>query len=94
MRRSPDRTFQQISDPVLQDAVGRQSDRVAGTLGLEELVHLRVREGGIAPEVEALHDPLVAGNNRLQHRAPVGSAVHVARPQGAPLNIAELVEHE
>jgi hypothetical protein len=29
MRRPPDRASQQIADPVLQDAVGREPDRVA-----------------------------------------------------------------
>ena len=38
--------------------------------------------------------PRLAGDHRLQHRVPVGGAVHVARPQGAALNIPELVEHE
>src|SRR5271169_7262203 len=36
----------------------------------------------------------VAGDHRLQLRAPTVGAVHVARAQGAPLDIAELVEHE
>ena len=93
MRRSSDRTFQQIGDPVLQDVIGGQPDRVADTLGFEEFVHLGIGEGRIAPEIETLHDAPVAGDHRLQHRAPVGGAVHVARPQGAALNIPELVEH-
>ena len=74
--------------------IGRQPDRVADALGFEELVHLGIGEGRVAPEIEALHDAPVAGNHRLQHRAPAIGAVHVARPQGAPLDIAELVEHE
>ena len=94
MRRSPDRALEQVSDPVLQDPVGRQPDRVADALGFEELVDLRVGEGRIAAEIEPLHRAPVAGDHRLQHRAPAVGAVHVARPQGAPLQIAELVEHE
>ena len=33
--RSPDRAFEQVSDLILQDLIGRQADRVAGTLGFE-----------------------------------------------------------
>ena len=83
-----------MGDPVLQDAVGRQPDRVADALGLEKLVHLGIGEGRITTKIEPLHGPPVAGNHRLQHRTPIGGAVHVARPQGAALDIAELVEHD
>ena len=51
-----------VTNPPLQDAVGRQPDRVADALGFEKLVHLGVAESRIAAEVEALHDPPVAGN--------------------------------
>src|SRR4051812_46039770 len=50
VRRSPDRALQQMSDLVLQDLVGRQPDRVARTLGFEELVNLGIREGCVTPE--------------------------------------------
>jgi hypothetical protein len=83
-----------VPDPVLQDPVGRQSDRVADALGFKELVHLGVAESRVAPEIESLHAAPVARDHRLQHRAPAISAVHVARPQDAALDIAELVEHE
>jgi len=49
LRRSPDRVFEQVADPALQHAVGRQPDRIAGALGFEELVHLRVGKGRVAP---------------------------------------------
>ena len=39
------------SRPALQDIVDRQPDLVAHTLGSVELVHLGIREGGIASEV-------------------------------------------
>src|SRR4029077_1806009 len=41
VRWSPDRALQQVSDPVLQDAIGREPDRVADALAFEELVYLR-----------------------------------------------------
>jgi hypothetical protein len=93
VRRSPDRALQRIVDPTLQNIVGRHPDRVANALGFEELVHLGIGEGRVAAEVEPLRDASIASNDRLQHRALLGGAVHVARPQGAELDIAELVEH-
>jgi len=45
-------------------------------------------------KIEALHAAPVARDHRLQHRAPAIGAVDVAGPQDAPLQIAELVEHE
>src|SRR5215813_13334941 len=92
LRRSPGRALHQVGDPVLQDVVGRQPDRISGTLSFEKLVHLGIGEGCVAPEVEAPYGAPVAGDHRLQHRAPAIGTVHVARPQGAPLDIAELVD--
>jgi len=83
-----------VPDPALQYAVGRQPDRVADALGFEKPIHLGIGEGRIAPEVETLHDPPVAGDHRLQHCMPAGRAVHIARAQRAEFDIAELVEHE
>ena len=50
VRRPPDRALKQIADPVLQDRIGRQPDCVADALGFEELVHLGISEGRIAPK--------------------------------------------
>ena len=94
VRWSPDRALQQTADPALQDIVGRQPDRVGNLLGFEKLVDLGIGEGSIAPEVEVLYAPPVADDHRLQHCAPAGSAVDIACPQGAALDIAELVEYE
>src|SRR3954454_18162049 len=94
MRWSPDRSLQQMSDPILQHLVGRQADRVAGTLGFKKLVDLGIGEGGITPEIQMLHDAPVTRDHRLQPRAPAVSTVDVARPQCASLDIAELVEHK
>src|SRR5260370_30959403 len=91
-RRSPDRTLQQVSDLALQDGVARQPDRVAVALDFEELVNLRVGESRVAAEIAPLHRAPIAGDHRLQHPAPAVSAVDVARAQGAPFQIAELVE--
>src|SRR4051812_34307274 len=94
MRWSPDRSLQQMSDPILQHLVGRQSDRVAGTLGFKKLIDLGIGEGCITPEIQMLHDAPVTSNHRFQHRAPAVSAMDVARPQHTAFDIAELIEHK
>src|SRR3954463_1084957 len=81
VRWSPDRSLQQISDLILQNLVGRKPDRVAGTLGFQQLVDLGIGESSIASEIQIFHGSPVAGNNRLQHRAPTIGTMHVARPQ-------------
>src|SRR3954464_8144232 len=91
---SPDRALQQISDLILQDLVGRKSDRVAGTLGFKKLVDLGIGESSVASEIQMLHNAPVTRNHRLQHRAPTIGTMHVARPQCASLDVAELVEHK
>src|SRR6266851_4969237 len=55
IRRSPDRALEQVSDFVLQDAVGRQPDHVTYAFGFKELVNLGVGEGGVAAEIAPLH---------------------------------------
>jgi hypothetical protein len=79
---------------MLQDGICRQPDRVPDPLGFKEFVDLGISESRVAAKIEPLHDAPVAGDHRLQHRAPFGGAVHVARTQRTPLQIAKLVEHE
>src|SRR3954452_6356671 len=81
VRWSPDRGFEQIPDLVLQDAIGRQADRVAGTLGFEQLVYLGIGEASVSPKKQMLHEASVTSNHRLQYRTPAISAVYVARSQ-------------
>src|SRR4051794_34015151 len=80
VRWSPDWSLQQISNLVLQDLIGRQADSVAGTLGFEELVDLRIGKSCITSEIQMLHDAPVTRDHRLQQRAPAVSAVDVAGP--------------
>ena len=42
-----------MSDPLLQDVVGWQPDRILEAFGLQELLDLRVGEGGVGAEVAA-----------------------------------------
>src|ERR1022692_4811439 len=53
VRRSPNRTLEQVADPMLQDLVGRQPDRVFDPLRLQVLVDLWVREAGVGAEIDA-----------------------------------------
>jgi len=53
VRRSPDRTLEQIPDPVLQDLVGRQPDRVFDPLRLQELIDPWHGEGCVRPKIDA-----------------------------------------
>src|SRR3712207_8178095 len=43
-------------------------------------IDVRVGEGGVAPEVAALHLVAVPRQHRFQNFAPAVGAVHVARP--------------
>jgi hypothetical protein len=86
--------LQQMSDLVMQDLIGRQTDRVAGTFSFEELVNLGISEGCVTPEIKVLHDAPVAHDHWLQHRAPAIGTMHVAGSQRTSFNIAKLVEHE
>jgi len=49
---SPNPALEQVSNPVLQDVIGGRPDRVPHALGFEELVHLGIGEGRVAPEIE------------------------------------------
>jgi hypothetical protein len=51
LRRSTDRTPEEVADLVLQDPVGRQPDRITYALGFEEFVDLRDGESGVAAEI-------------------------------------------
>jgi hypothetical protein len=92
--RPADGPAQQVPDPFLQDRVGRQADGIPRALGLEQLVQLGLGEAGVTAEVEGEAALAIAGDHRHQHRAPIVGAMDVAGPQGAALEVAELVEHE
>src|ERR1700745_2968695 len=74
-----DRTLEQMTDAALEHRVGGQSDRRAEALRFQEAVNLGQGEGGVGAEAAPLHRIPVAGNHRLQHRAPAIGAV-----DGAP----------
>ena len=92
--RPSDRTLEQVADPVLQDLVGGQPDRIFDPLSLQVLVDTRHGEGGIGPEIDAPDPAAIPHDDRLEHTLPAIGAVHVAGTQSAAFQIAELVEHE
>ena len=92
VRRTANRSREQIADAFLQNLVGRYTDRVQEALGFEVFVKLRQGERGIPSEVAAQVPTLVANDNRLQHTFPVIGRVDVAGTEGTPFHIAELVK--
>src|SRR6516164_4543201 len=57
VRGTPDRTIEQIADPLLQHLVGRKADRVLDPLGLQELVDPWRGEGRISPDAFVMAVP-------------------------------------
>ena len=53
VRRPSDRAFEQVGDPVLQNLVGGQPDRILDPLGFQVLVDFGHREGRIGAEIDA-----------------------------------------
>ncbi len=94
IRRATDRACQQPRDPFLQHRIGGQPDGVFVALHLQQFVDLGVGEGGVTPEVAALHPVPIRRQHRLQYLAPAIGAVHIAGPQSAAFQISERVEHE
>ena len=71
----------QVGNPVLQNLVRRQTDRIFDPLGFEALVDPRHGEGGIGAEVDAKDLALIAHDDRFEHTLPAVGAVHVAGTQ-------------
>src|SRR4051812_11535897 len=94
MRGTTHRALEQMSDPALKDGIGGQADHVPVVLRLQKLVNLRRSERRIGSEVAPLYGGPVAGDHRLQNVPPTLGGVDVAGPQGAALQVPELVEHE
>src|SRR5664279_5910683 len=92
--RTTNRTFEQIADPLLQDAIRRQANGVFDPFGFEEFIDFWIFETRISPEIDARNLALIPRHDRLQNAVPSIGAVNVARAQGAAFQIAELVEHE
>src|SRR5665213_458526 len=60
VRRPPDRSAEQMADSRLENLICGKADRVLDPLDLQELVHVRLGEGGIAPKRDTPDASLVA----------------------------------
>ena len=78
----------------MQDAVRWQADRVFDPFGFEELVDIGIGEAGVSAKVDSRDFASIARHDRFENALPTIGAMNVPRPQGAALQIAELVEHE
>ena len=94
LRRPTDGALEQVRDAVVQHLVGRKPDGVLEAFRFQKLINLGRGEGGVTTEITPECLVPVSSDHRVQHIAPFMGAVHVARTQGATLQIAELVEHE
>jgi len=94
VRWPPDRTLEQVADPVLQDAVRRKPDRVFDPFGFKICVDIRIGEAGIGAEIDARDLAAIARHDGIKHTLPAIGAVDVAGTKRAALQIAELIEHE
>src|ERR1700758_1877294 len=83
-----------MANPLLQNAVCRQADRVFDPLGFEKLVNVWIGEGGVSAKINAQDFSFVAFDNQLEHALPAIGAVDVAGTQHAAFQIAKLVEEE
>src|SRR5262245_63887642 len=68
VRGSSDRTLEQIADPVLEDPVGRQADRIFDPLGFQELVDLRHGERCVSAEIDTRELALRPSTRSIQDR--------------------------
>jgi hypothetical protein len=50
VRRSSDRTLEQVADPIMQNPVGRKPDRIFDPLGFQELIDFRVSEARVGAD--------------------------------------------
>jgi hypothetical protein len=90
----PHRPREQVGDPVLEHLVGGQADRVLKALRLQVLVHVGQGEGRIAAQQASDGPATIPRDHRIEHVAPAVLTVDVAPPQGAPFQVAVLVEHK
>jgi len=94
VRRPTHRPCKQLGDLRLEHLIGGQTDRVLKALRLQVLVHVREREGRIAAQEASEGLATIPRDHRVEHLAPAVRAVHIARSERAPFEIAVLVEHE
>ena len=83
-----------MTDPCLENLICGKADRVLNSLDLQELVHVRLGEGGITSKGDTLDRSFIACNDRLEKRFPPIGTMHVAGSARASFQTSELIEHE
>ena len=83
-----------MDNAFLKHLISRQADCVLETLSLQELVDLRVHEGGIGLEVKAHLKRLVSRHHESKNIMPTIGGVDVAGSKRTAFQIAELIEDE
>ena len=78
VRRTSDRALEQMTDPLLQDPVGGEPDRVLDPLVFQVLVDPWRGEGGVGAEVDPRHLTPIAGHDRVKHVLPAVGTMNVA----------------
>ena len=94
VRWPPDRMLEQVADPVLQDPVRRQQDRVFDSFGFEIFVDIGIGKAGVSAKIDARDLAAIARHDGIMHTLPAIGAVDVAGTTRAALQIAELIEDE
>ena len=46
------RALEQVTDPVLQNAIGGKPDRIFDPIGFQILIHVGIGESSVGPEIE------------------------------------------
>ena len=70
VQRSSDRAREQIADPILEEPVRRQRDRILNPLRFERLVDLGIGEAGVTPEIDARNLALISRHDGLYVTIP------------------------
>ena len=94
LRWSGDRPRELVRDTFRKHLNARQADRVQKTLVLKILLDFRQGEGRIGTEVAPALAISKSADHRLEYLAPAVGRMDIAGTQGAPLDVAELVEDE
>ena len=93
-RGTPDRTRQQVANPVLQNPICWKPDGILDPLGFEVLVDIGIGKVCVGAEIEVRDLAPIASYNRLQHILPAVRRMDVAGTKCAAFEVAEPVEHE
>ena len=86
VRRSPDRTLEQVADPVQQDPVRRKPDSVFDPFGFEIFVDIWIGKARVSAEIDARYLSAIARHDGIKHTLPAICAVDVGRDEAERVN--------